>query len=210
VPVANPPAYGQPIGPERALAEWWRRLLGWMIDAIIISVLVAAAWIPAVHAYVHSYRIMISNQDIDMPGVQAVTPPVLDVGILSAVASACISVAYYWLLTSFWGTTIGKRALGTWVVTSAGRVKVARRAAFIRAVAFVVGAVAVPILCLFLYFNFLFSFFLPFSLLPVFFFADNLPLLTGRQRQSLHDRAAGTMVVRGSAIRPAGRFETNP
>jgi uncharacterized RDD family membrane protein YckC len=183
---------------DRALAEWWRRLLGWVIDAIIISVLVAATWIPAVHAYLHSYRTMIHNPDIDVPGIQAVTPPVLDVGILSAIASACIAVTYYWLLTSSWGTTVGKRALGCWVVTSAGRIKVSHRAAFIRALVFVAGGAVVPILSLVLYFNFLYSFFAPFRLLPLFFLADNLWLLGDGQRQCLHDKAAGTVVVRGS------------
>jgi uncharacterized RDD family membrane protein YckC len=179
-------------------------MLGWMIDAIIISALVAASWIPAVHAYVHSYRIMINNPDIDVPSVQAVTPPVVDVGMLSVLASACIAVAYYWLLTSFWGTTIGKRTLGTWVVTSAGRTKVGQKAAFSRAVVFVVGGALTPILSLFLYFNFLFSLFVPFSFLPVFFVADNLWLLGDRQRQCLHDKAADTIVVKGSALRRSG------
>lgn len=183
---------------DQALAEWWRRLLGWVIDGAIISILVAATWIPAVHAYVHSYRIMIKNAEIDVPGIQSVTPPVLNAGILSAIESVCIAVTYYWLLTSFWGTTVGERALGTWVVTSAGRARVSHRAAFTRAVVFVAGAAVVPILSLFLYFNFLYSFFAPFSLLPGFFLADNLWLLGDSQRQCLHDKAAGTVVVKGN------------
>jgi uncharacterized RDD family membrane protein YckC len=197
------PAAGQPTGPNLVLAEWWRRLLAWIIDAIIISALVAALWILPVHAYLHSYRIMISNPDIDMPSVHAVTSPVFDVAISSGVASACIPVAYYWLLTGFWGATVGKRALGAWVVTSAGQIKVGQRAAFIRAVVFVVGGAVIPILSLFVYFNFLFS------LLPIFFFADNVRLLGERHGQSLHDKAAGTVVVKRTAIRPADGFEAN-
>src|SRR5260370_39933692 len=142
-----PPGHGpdQEIGHDRGQAEWWRRLLGWLIDSTIISVLTAATWIPVVHAYVHNYRIMINNPDIDMPSLQAVTPHVIDLGMLSAAASACIAVTYYWLLTGLWGTTIGKRALGVWVAASAGRARVGQRAAFIRAAGFVVGGAMTPL-----------------------------------------------------------------
>jgi uncharacterized RDD family membrane protein YckC len=131
-----------------------------------------------------------------------VTAHVLDVGILSVLASACIAVAYYWLLTSFWGTTIGKRALGVRVVAAAGWTKAGQKAAFIRAAVFVVGGSVTPFFALFLFYSFgSSSSFLLILSLPIFFFADNLLLLGDRQRQCLHDKAAGTVVVRGSAIR---------
>jgi hypothetical protein len=48
--------------PDQRLAEWWHRLFSWIIDTIIITALVAALWIPVVHAYIHNYRIMIEIQ----------------------------------------------------------------------------------------------------------------------------------------------------
>jgi uncharacterized RDD family membrane protein YckC len=189
---------GHGIRPDRPLAEPWRRLISWIIDAAILAVLVAASWVPAVHAYVRSYRLMVKNSEIEMASVQAVTPHVLAVGMVSVLASASIAVGYYWLLTGFWGTTIGKRALGTWVVTSTGRIKVSQGAAFLRAIVLVAGVVT-PFCAFFLYYCSLFSLFAPLSFLPVFFLADNLRLLGDRKRQCLHDKAAGTVVVKGSA-----------
>jgi uncharacterized RDD family membrane protein YckC len=124
----HPAEPGQDFRPDRQLAEWWRRLFSWIIDTIILTVLVAALWIPVVHAYNHEYRIMIKNPDFDMPRIQAVlTPHVLDAGMLSVLASAFVAAVYYWLLTGFWGTTIGKRALGVRVVAAAGWTRVGRR-----------------------------------------------------------------------------------
>jgi uncharacterized RDD family membrane protein YckC len=183
-------------GHDPALAEWWRRLLGWLIDSTIISVLTAATWIPIVHAYVRNYRTMINNPDMDIPSLQAVTPHVIDLGMLSAIASACIAVTYYWLLTALCGATIGKRALGIRVAASAGRARAGQRAALIRAMVFVVGGAIIPLFAISLYVNFLFAFAAPLSFLPVFFVVDNLWLLGDRQRQCLHDKAAGTVVVK--------------
>ncbi len=198
----HPAEPDQDIRPDRQLAEWWRRLFSWIIDTIIITILVAALWIPVVHAYNHNYRIMIKNPDFDMPRIQAVlTRHVLDVGMLSVLASACLAVAYYWLLTGFWGTTIGKRALGVRVVAAAGLTKVGQKVAFIRAAVFVVGGTVTPFFAFFLFYSFgSSSSFLFYLSLPIFFFADNLLLLGDRQRQCLHDKAADTVVVKGSAI----------
>jgi len=168
---------GQHIRLDPRLAQWWRRLLGWAIDTVLIGILAAGLWIPVVDAYGRNYRSMLKNPDIDEPAIQAVTAHVLGIGAVAALISACIAVAYYWLLTGFWGTTSGKRALGTWVVTANGWTKVSQRSAFLRAAVFVVGPV-----------------------IPFFFLVDNLWLLAGSQRQCLHDKAASTVVVKASAI----------
>jgi uncharacterized RDD family membrane protein YckC len=112
----------------------------------------------------------------------------------------CVAVSYYWLLTGYWGTTFGKRCLGTWVVTARDRSKVSLRASFLRALIFVVGG----------------------EVIPLFFLIDNLWLLWDRRRQCLHDKVARTVVVttavshrssigrrrrRGRRRRPARRFD---
>lgn len=99
--------------------------------------------------------------------------------LIVLVASLCFAVGYYWLLTGFWGTTIGKRILGTWVVTAKGWSEVGMGAALIRAIVFVVGGEIA---------------------FPLFFLIDSLWLLRGSQRQCLHDKAARTIVVKGAAL----------
>jgi len=122
---------------------------------------------------------MLKESYIDEPSVQAITEHVLALGGLSILFSACIAVAYYWLLTAFWGTTVGKRALGTWVVSADDWSKVGQWSALIRAGVFALGLV-----------------------MPLFWLVDNLWLLPDSQRQCLHDKAASTLVVKGSAIGP--------
>jgi uncharacterized RDD family membrane protein YckC len=184
----------QGIGPD-PLAEWWRRLLGWVIDSVIIGVSVAGLWVPTVNAYKHAYRAMLLNPDIDEPSFSAVFDQhVFAIGLLTACASLGIALLYYGLLTRLWGTTPGKRALGTWVVTSAANAKPDVRSAFIRAAVFVI----VPLIP-----------FVPFASASIraafgpvilfFFLADNLWLLFDKQRQCLHDKAAGTVVVKRRA-----------
>ena len=154
--------------------------MGWIIDSIIIWPLAVALWIPVVHAYVNNYRAMIRNPDIDEPSGQAVTGHVFGLGVLALLASVCIPVAYYWLLTGFWGTTLGKRALGTWVVTDE-MAKVNLSTAFNRALVFVAGPVMIPFF---------------------FFFLDNTWLFWNGRRKCLHDLVAHTLVVKG---KPVGR-----
>jgi uncharacterized RDD family membrane protein YckC len=181
------------------LASRWQRLVSGIIDAVTVAAVVTAAWIPALHAYLRSYRTMVNNPDIDMPSFQAVTPHVVGAVVLAALASACFAIAYHWLLTDYWGATIGKRALGIRVVASAGRSTVGHRAAFIRALTFVASAVIPFVSYWLLYFYEGLTFGLAFLLLPAFFAADILALFGKGQRQCLHDKAARTVVVVGSA-----------
>ena len=94
--------------------------------------------------------------------------------LIVLVATIIVAIVYYWLLTGYWGTTIGKRALGCWVAESDGRSRVSLRRSFLRALVFVAGG----------------------ELVPPFFIADNAWLTGDARRQALHDKAAGTLVVR--------------
>jgi uncharacterized RDD family membrane protein YckC len=93
-----------------------------------------------------------------------------------------LAIAYYWLLTGYWGTTIGKRALGTWVVTADGGSRMSLRRSFVRALVFVLGG----------------------EVIPFFFFTDNLWLTRDPRWQALHDKVAGTVVVRMPPGKRAG------
>jgi uncharacterized RDD family membrane protein YckC len=96
-----------------------------------------------------------------------------------------IAVAYYWVQHAVWGATIGKRAVGTRVVTATDHAAIGIRAAGIRTVAFLVGPTAFMLLPS------------PFNVLGgLLWLADTgLPLLDPRA-QCLHDKAAGTIVIR--------------
>jgi uncharacterized RDD family membrane protein YckC len=171
--------HAQLIGLDPRLAQWWRRLLGWVIDSVIVGIPAWVLFLPVVDAYNLNYRLTLNNPDMDMPAIQAITGHMLAQAVTAAFAAACAAVAYYWLLTGLWGTTVGKRVLGGWVVAADGRRRLGMRSAFLRALVYVAGLSIAP-----------------------FFLIDNLLLLSDRQLQCLHDRAAGTLVVKGQRDRP--------
>jgi uncharacterized RDD family membrane protein YckC len=181
-PAAGPGAGYQP-GHDPRLAEPWRRLVGWIIDGLIISIATAAMWIPLTITFANRLNDVANTYpNSSAPGAHAAYNHVLSqtAGTFFVVLAAtfCLSVGYYWLLTGAWGTTIGKRAVGTWVVTAGTWAKIGIGAALIRALVFVVGG----------------------EVIPFFFLLDNLWLLWDPRRQCLHDKAAGTVVVKSIAI----------
>ena len=182
-PTAPGPGGGYPGGRDPRLAEPWRRLVGWIVDGLIISIVGAALWIPLAISFANRVSDVTSTYpNSNAPGAQAAYNHVITETagsfVLVLVATFCISIGYYWLLTGVWGTTIGKRLVGTWVVTSSGWAKVGMGAALIRAVVFVVVG----------------------EIVPLFFLIDNLWLLWDPQRQCLHDKAASTVVVKSTAV----------
>jgi uncharacterized RDD family membrane protein YckC len=176
--------YARPAGSrgDPALAERWRRFVGWLLDTLVVSLIASPLFVPAAMKFGRRFE-QILSQYHGGPTTQLQT----EIGnavqsmagslYLAALAVVAISFLYYWLLTAFWGTTLGKRAVGTMVVTAAGRSKVGVLAAAIRAGVFVLLQV-VPTIGLFL------------------FLADNGWLLFDTSLQCLHDKAARTVVVK--------------
>jgi uncharacterized RDD family membrane protein YckC len=158
-----------------ALAQPWRRLLAFVIDAAILTLATGALW----GRLLASFASRMSAAHGGYAGVLGhTTGPYLIV----LVATIMLAITYYWLLTGYWGTTIGKRALGTWVVTADGGSRVSLRQSFVRAVIFVFGG----------------------EVIPLFFVADNLWLIGDRRWQTLHDKAARTVVARMPPSEEAG------
>jgi uncharacterized RDD family membrane protein YckC len=178
-------AYGAPSDPT--LGEWWRRLLAWLIDSVIIGIVLSVLWIPAFSSFVNKIQ-NINNLygSISSPArttainnaASSLLGSVLLLGLLGVLLAFC----YYWLQTGAWGKTVGKRALGIRVVTADTRAKVSYGTA--------AGREAVFELC---------------PLIPVvgslFFLIDNLWLTWDPRRQCLHDKAAKTVVVKERALR---------
>ena len=165
-------------GPDPALAQWWRRLLAFFIDAIVLTLVTGALWGRLLASFANRMSNAADAQANHAPAAHGAygrvfshtTGPYLIV----LVATIILAIVYYWLLTGYWGTTIGKRALGTWVVGATDRSRLGLRRSFLRALVFVLGG----------------------EVVPLFFLVDNLWLTADRRRRALHDKAAGSLVVR--------------
>jgi uncharacterized RDD family membrane protein YckC len=198
----QPGPYGSPYQPypgasygyaakDPNLAEWWQRLLARIIDGLVLSVLIIPLWIPVFTSLVNKLR-NINNQyggNTNSPAAQAaishVTGEFFGEIFLVFIAGLVIAVAYDWLQHGLWGRTLGKRALGTMVVTASNRTKIGAGAAGGRAAVYVLPAL-VPVVG------------------GLFALLNELWLLWDQQRQCLHDKAAQTVVikVRGPAVPP--------
>src|SRR5580693_4723293 len=179
------PGTGYQYGPSKdpTLAEWWQRLLGRMIDWIIVGVITSPLWIPAFTAYINKLR-SISNQyggNLNTPAAQTA---INHAGghlfgrlFLAGLVAAVLMFAYDWVQHGLWGRTLGKRALGTKVVSASDRSKVSGGAAGGRAAVFALPPI-VPLVG------------------GLFALLNELWLLWDRQRQCLHDKAAKTVVIK--------------
>ena len=100
-----------------------------------------------------------------------------------------IALVYYWVQHAAWGATLGKRALGMRVVQAADRSGIGIRQAGIRTVASLAGPAILMLLIS------------PINYVgAVLWAADAGVVLVDRQAQTLHDKLAGTVVVRRSSL----------
>ncbi len=203
------PGYGQPyptyqpypggssgtIAPGRkdpALAEWWQRLLARIVDGIVLAVIILPLWIPAlITALNRVQQVADRYPDLNLPGAQQAFRNSLNhtiagmIGtfVLLGLGTAVITFGYDWLQHGLWGQTLGKRALGTKVVTADTRSRISGRAACGRAAVYAL-APGVPYVG------------------SMFGLLDDLWLTWDPRRQCLHDKAARTVVVKLSALAP--------
>jgi uncharacterized RDD family membrane protein YckC len=186
-----------PAGSDPALAEWWQRLLARLIDGFAVALLSLPAVIPAFAAMFHRLQAVARQypEGPAQPGAQVAFNRVIfamyGTFFLVAIASAVISFGYDWLQHGLWGRTLGKRALGTKVVTANDRARISGRAAAGRAAIYGV----LPAI--------------PFAG-GLFALLNELWLLWDPRRQCLHDKAAGTVVVKvsppGSSASPSAAW----
>ncbi len=184
-----PAAQGGQSGERREdvrlpLAPRWRRLLGFVLDCLILTLLTGALWGRLIASFANRLaRYQSSYPDSGTSSAHAALGRVFTQTtgpfLIELCFTICVAVLYYWLLTAYWGTTIGKRWAGVWVVTARDQSRVSMTAAFLRALVFVVGA----------------------EVVPLFFLVDNLWLLWDQRRQCLHDKLARTIVVTTAASR---------
>jgi uncharacterized RDD family membrane protein YckC len=159
------------------LASRWRRLIAFVIDAVILTLVTGALWGRLLASFASRLGNAMSA-DPDRPGARSAIGRVFShtIGpyLLVLALTIILAVLYCWLLTGYWGTTIGKRSVGLWVVSADDRSRISLHRSAVRALVFVLGG----------------------EVLPLFFLIDNGWLLGDRQRQTLHDKVAKTVVVR--------------
>jgi uncharacterized RDD family membrane protein YckC len=176
-PVSGAPASEAGAAAGREPGPRWRRLAAFAIDAVILTLVTGALW-GRLLAFFANRLAGATSIDPGNPAARGAVSRVLahTAGpyLIVLAATIILAILYYWLLTGYWGTTIGKRSVGLWVVTASDRSRIGPRRSFARALVFVLGG----------------------EVVPLFFLIDNGWLLGDRRRQALHDKVAATVVVR--------------
>jgi uncharacterized RDD family membrane protein YckC len=192
------PAYaaGLPIGPEPDLAEWWRRLLGRLIDILVLAILATPIGLAVLsHSFSQYQRIVNRYPDLNTPGAQAALSKadgrLLGSWLVFACTIAVLSFFYDSIQHGLWGQTLGKRALGTRVVSAHDRSKISGGTAAGRAAMYALIPV-VPLIG------------------TLFSLLNGLWLTWDRRRQALHDKAARTIVIKTSVPAPHPAPSSSP
>ena len=201
-PGAPPEARNRPLPRRLAadgapLAPWWRRLLAWLVDYIIATVLALPASLSILTSRFDQldawYRAVQSAaaSGADMP---AVPEPLLGVIAAAGVATTLVYFLYELIGLTRFGTTWGRRLLGVVVrvdgLSGPLPAEAVGRRAGVKVAGQVAGGVAVLA-----------------DLGLLFMLVDLGRGIVDRDRRTLHDLAGGTDVVlaRGAADRRAPR-----
>ena len=186
--------YGSAGRPARdpALAEWWQRLLARLVDDIILIVLTSPVWILGLLPVIRRLqRLADQYPDLSQPAaaqafndsVSQLMAGMVGTFLLVGAGIGVVSFGYDWLQHGLWGQTIGKRVMGTKVVTADTRAPISGQAACGRAAVYAL----VPVVP---------------SVGGLFALINESWLLWDPRRQCLHDKAARTVVVKTSMLAP--------
>jgi len=192
------PGYGPRPGAARsqardpALATGWERLLASTLDWVLLWAVSVALFISPLTRISHEFDAVSSRfTDLNSSAAQAaldaiVRDPANQRALLFWFCTLFgLALVYFWVQHALWGATLGKRALGTRVVSAADRSGIGVRKAGVRAAAFLVGPAALMLLPS------------PINWIGgALWLADATLTAVDPQRQSLHDRLAGTIVIR--------------
>jgi len=188
---ASQPRTVQPRDP--ALASGWERLLAMTVDWVLILAASYLILYSHMERFVHQFNALLASAQVSgQPPTQAAVTNFLTSTFGSRLAFSVVAyglaIASFWILQATTGATLGKLLVGLRVVSAADRGQAGVRATGLRTAVFLAG----PAL-------FTFGAFLAGIITlagAVVWMADCTVLLTDPQRQSLHDRVAGTLVVR--------------
>jgi uncharacterized RDD family membrane protein YckC len=191
------PSHGTGRRPARdpALAEWWQRLLARLVDDVLLVILTSPVWIVGLlPLFRRIQRLASQYPDLSQPAaaqafdsnMSQLMSERVGMFLLIGAGIGVISFGYDWLQHGLWGQTIGKRIMGTKVVTADTRSPISGQAACGRAAVYAL----VPLVP---------------SLGGLFALINESWLLWDQRRQCLHDKAAGTVVVKKSMLAPGGQ-----
>ncbi len=185
-------AFGPQALRDPVIAAPWERLAASVLDWIVIFGIATVTFIsPLLRIWRQLQAVATQYTNLNSPGAQAAVngiardPSNQRALLFWFLAMFGIALGYYWIQHAAWGATLGKRALGTRVVTAADRSAIGIRAAGIRTVSFLVGPVIFLLLVSPLN--------IPGGLLWA---ADTAMTLLDPRAQCLHDKLAGTIVIR--------------
>jgi uncharacterized RDD family membrane protein YckC len=206
---AGPPGIAVPVGASAAarpsdlvLASAWERLLAMTMDWLLILV---ASFLLLHEQMTH----LVDRLQAVMTTAQALGPTAeknafanfeRNPATISALVSYFLMVflmalAYFWALEARGGATLGKRVLGLRVVSLPEQTPASIWSIGVRTILFLAGPAI-----------FAFAGAWGLSIIGLLggalWFADSLVLATDPQKRSLHDRLAGTIVVRKPPARP--------
>jgi uncharacterized RDD family membrane protein YckC len=207
-PGLTAPAARLAVPADTVLASAWERLLAMTMDWLLI---LAASFL-LLHAQmfhlVHRFQAVMVNAQTLGPNAETTaltnfikSPATVSTQTSYWLMALLLALAYFWGLEARGGATLGKRVLGLRVVRAADRSPAGVWLAGARTLLFLTGpaifALSSP------------RNFLPgvaiISLLGVaLWVADSLVLATDPQKRSLHDKVAGTLVVRKAPQRGNG------
>lgn len=185
----------QPRDPS--LASGWERLLAMTVDWMLIlgaSFLVLYSQMERLVQQVQA--VSRADEVSQAAGQAAVTHFLRDPSTASAYLSYSLvvyglAIAYFWILQATGGATLGKLLVGLRVVSFMDRTRAGIRATGLRTMVFLVGPVA---------FTFATRLGPAGGIISLagaaFWIADCAVLLSDPERRALHDRVAGTLVVR--------------
>jgi uncharacterized RDD family membrane protein YckC len=189
---------------DQTLAGFWERLLAATIDWILILTVAFAILHTEVLRFWHQIQVLLNDaQTLSQAATQSAytnffQSPATNRTIVTYYAVAFgIAVIYFWALQAAGGATLGKRLLGIQVVSAADRGPISVRTAGIRTAALLLGPAMFSIASKVAVLGGAAS-----TLGGILWVADGFVLVTSAQRQSLHDRAAGTLVIRKAANGP--------
>ncbi len=191
-PVTGRPGFGQARSRrEPGFAAPWERAVASILDWTIILGVAIAIFVGPLMRLARQMQAIIDSQGQSSIAAQTALnnlsrdPSTLNTILHMQLTAFGMALAYYWIAHAAWGTTLGKQALGLRVVTVGDHARISVRTAGIRTVTFLIGPAvflltAAPL-------NFAGG---------ALWLADVIVALTDPQTRSLHDRLAGTVVVK--------------
>ncbi|MFB4310754.1 RDD family protein [Actinomadura sp. GTD37] len=189
LPQAPPlPGYGAPGGPQDALAGRLARLGAGILDSVLLSIVAVPAALVSIR-WDKLTESVESGEPITDP-LDMYNIPVLLAGYLVVFI---LGFGYFTVAHAKWGQTLGKKAFSIRVVKAADWSAVTWGQSAVReAVVYAIALVTVLL-------NFLAA---GGALLGIVGLLDNAWILWDERRQALHDKAAGTVVMKATPWTP--------